>query len=203
MHLSDGILPAPALAGGFVAAGALAWWGARALREEETPRVAVLTAAFFCASLVHFRVPPTSVHLLFNGLLGVVLGRRALLAIPVGLGLQAALLGHGGLTTLGVNATMFGLAACLASWTFRQLGNWGRLSPFVCGAVAAGVGVGTSGLLLASILVSMGTGFGLVAQYALLAHAPVMAIEAVVTGFAVEFLRRVKPALLVQEEAAP
>jgi cobalt/nickel transport system permease protein len=199
MHLSDGILPAPILVGGFVVAGAMAYWGARGLREEETPRVAVLTAAFFCASLVHFKVPPTSVHLLFNGLLGVVVGRRALVAIPVGLGLQAALLGHGGLTTLGVNATMFGLAACLASWLYHRLDRWGTVGAFLCGAVAAAVGVLVTGGFLMLILWSMGEGFGMVAQYALLAHLPVLVIEAAVTGFAVEFLRRVKPALLEGE----
>lgn len=196
MHLSDGILPAPVLVAGFVAAGAMGWWGARGLREEETPRVAVLTAAFFCASLVHFKVPPTSVHLLFSGLLGVVLGRRALLALPVGLGLQALLLGHGGLTTLGVNATMFGVAALLAGWVYRRLDRSGRVSAFVGGALAAASAVLASGVLLAALLWSMGEGFARVAQYALLAHLPVLAIEAVVTGFAAEFLRRVKPALL-------
>jgi cobalt/nickel transport system permease protein len=196
MHLSDGILPAPLLVGGFAVAGALSVWGARALREEETPRVAVLTAAFFCASLVHFKVPPTSVHLLLSGLLGVVLGRRALLAIPVGLGLQAALLGHGGLTTLGVNATMFGIAACVASGVYHQLGAWGRLRPGLCGAVAAGLAVLVSGLLLTLILASLGEGFRVLAQYALIAHLPVLLVEAAVTGFVVEFLQRVKPALL-------
>lgn len=196
VHLSDGILPAPLLAGGFATAGALAVYGARALRDEEIPRVAVFTGAFFCASLLHFKVPPTSVHLLFCGLLGVVLGRRALLAIPVGLGLQAGLLGHGGLTTLGVNATMFGLAASLAGWVFRHLSSRGRLRPFLCGAIASAAAVLLSGLLLMLILGSLGEGFRVVAQYALLAHLPVLAIEAVVTGFAVEFLHRVQPALL-------
>lgn len=196
MHLSDGILPAPVLVAGFVSAGALGWWGARGMREEETPRVAVFTAAFFCASLIHFRVPPTSVHLLFNGLLGVVLGRRALLAIPVGLGLQAALLGHGGLTTLGVNATMFGVAAGLAGWVYRQLGRLSQCGSFLSGALSAGAGVLCSGLLVTVVLASMGEGFLKVAQYALLAHLPVLTIEGVVTGFVVEFLQRVKPSLL-------
>jgi cobalt/nickel transport system permease protein len=184
------------LAVGFLAAAALARWGASGLRDEETPRVAVFTAAFFCASLLHFKVPPTSVHLLFHGLLGVVLGRRALLAIPIGLGLQAALLGHGGITTLGVNATMFGLAALGASAVYGKLG--GRMSnkPFLSGALAASVAVLLSGLFLAGILWSLGEGFRFVAQYALLAHVPVLVVEAVVTGFTVEFLRRVQPALL-------
>jgi cobalt/nickel transport system permease protein len=196
MHLSDGILPAPVLAGGFLTAAALGAWGAASMRDEETPRVAVFTAAFFCASLVHFPVPPTSVHLLFSGLLGVVLGRRALLAIPVGLGLQAALLGHGGLTTLGVNATMFGLSAMLASAVFRQLNCRARLRPFVCGAAASACAVFASGMFLALILASLGEGFRTVAQYALIAHLPVLVVEAAVTGFVVEFLKRVQPALL-------
>jgi cobalt/nickel transport system permease protein len=196
VHLSDGILPGPILVTGFVTAAALARWGAVGLRDDETPRVAVFTAAFFCASLLHFKVPPTSVHLLFHGLLGVVLGRRALLALPIGLGLQAALLGHGGITTLGVNATLFGVAALAASWVYRQIGGVSSGRPFLAGALAASVAVLTSGCLLVGILWSLGEGFRWVAQYALLAHLPVLAVEAVVTGFTVDFLRRVQPALL-------
>ena len=196
MHLSDGILSGPVVVAGFVTAAALARWGAAGLRDDETPRVAVFTAAFFCASLLHFKVPPTSVHLLFHGLLGVVLGRRALIALPVGLGLQAALLGHGGISTLGVNATLFGVAALAASWVYRRLGGAQCSRPFLSGALAAAAAVLISGLLLTGILWSLGEGFRWVARYALLAHLPVLAIEAVVTGFTVEFLRRVQPALL-------
>jgi cobalt/nickel transport system permease protein len=196
VHLSDGILSGPVVAGGFVTAAVLARWGAAGLRDDETPRVAVFTAAFFCASLLHFKIPPTSVHLLFHGLLGVVLGRRALLALPVGLGLQAALLGHGGITTLGVNATLFGVAALAASWVYHRLGAGECARPFLSGALAAAVAVLISGLLLTGILWSLGEGFRWVARYALLAHLPVLVIEAVVTGFTVEFLRRVQPALL-------
>jgi cobalt/nickel transport system permease protein len=196
MHLSDGILAGPVLAAGFVTAGALAAWGGARLRDDETPRVAVFTAAFFCASLLHFKVPPTSVHLLFHGLLGVVLGRRSLLAIPIGLGLQAALLGHGGITTLGVNATLFGVAALAASALYRQLDGRSGVRPFLAGALAASTAVLVSGLLLVGVLWSLGDGFRWVAHYAWVAHLPVLAVEAVVTGFTVEFLKRVQPALL-------
>ncbi|MBK9137833.1 MAG: energy-coupling factor ABC transporter permease [Verrucomicrobia bacterium] len=196
MHLSDGILAPPVLGAGFVAAAALTAWGATGLREEETPRVAVFTAAFFCASLLHFKVPPTSVHLLLHGLLGVVLGRRALLAIPIGLALQAALLGHGGITTLGVNTTLFGLSALAGAGLYRGLGGAASRRPFWAGAAAAGLAVLVAGMLLTACLWSLGEGFKLVAQYALLAHLPVLAVEALVTGFTVEFLQRVQPALL-------
>jgi ABC-type Co2+ transport system permease subunit len=121
VHISDGILSVPWLIGGFIVAALLAARGAWRIRDEEIPQVALLTAAFFVASLLHIRVPPTSVHLLLNGLVGVVLGWRAALAIPVGIFLQAALLGHGGMTTIGVNSCVMTLPALLASYLFAGL----------------------------------------------------------------------------------
>ena len=139
VHISDGVLTPAWLAGGFVLAGALAFLGARRVRDEEIPRVALLTAAFFVASLLHVRVGPTSVHLLLNGLVGVVLGVRAALAIPVGLFLQAALLGHGGFSTLGVNSCVMVLPALLAGQLFAGVRRvpWVRRPWFRAGLVAA------------------------------------------------------------------
>src|SRR5262249_61644638 len=94
VHISDGFLSPEWLAGGLVIAGLLALLGAWRLREEEIPRIALLTAAFFVASSIHVRVPPTSAHLLLNGLVGVILGRRAALAIVGGVTMQAGLLRH-------------------------------------------------------------------------------------------------------------
>src|SRR5205085_10423419 len=118
VHISDGVLTGPWCVGGFLVAALLAVLGAERIRDEEIPRVALLTAAFFVASLIHLPVGPTSAHLLLNGLVGVVLGRRAGLAIPVGLFLQAALIGHGGFSTLGINACVMTLPALLAWWLF-------------------------------------------------------------------------------------
>jgi cobalt/nickel transport system permease protein len=138
VHISDGVLTAPWLGGGFVVAAFLAWWGAWGIRDEEIPQTALLTAAFFVVSLIHVNVGPTSVHLLFNGLLGVVLGRRAGLAIPVGLFLQAALFGHGGFSTLVVNSAIMALPALLAwqMFGFLQRMLWVRRSWFRLGLVA-------------------------------------------------------------------
>jgi cobalt/nickel transport system permease protein len=115
VHISDGFLTAPWCAGGFAVAGLLAMLGAWRISDEEIPRVALLTAGFFVAGLLHVPAGPTSVHLLLTGLLGVVLGLRSALAIPVALFLQAALLGHGGFASLGVNSCVMVLPA-LASW---------------------------------------------------------------------------------------
>jgi cobalt/nickel transport system permease protein len=121
VHIDDGYLTFPWLAGGFAVAAVLALLGAWRIRDDEIPQVALLTAAFFVASLIHVSLGPTSVHLLFNGLVGVVLGRRAGLAIPVGLFLQAALFKHGGFTTIGVNSCVMTLPALLAWLLFRGL----------------------------------------------------------------------------------
>src|SRR4051812_27319796 len=96
VHIAD-VLPAPWWVGGFIAAAALLAANARQLADDEIPRLALLSAVFFVASLIHLPVTTvTSIHLLLNGLVGVVLGRRAVLAVAVGLVLQAALVGHGG-----------------------------------------------------------------------------------------------------------
>src|SRR5207302_7243319 len=72
-------------------------------------------------SLIHIRVGPTSIHLLLTGLVGVLLGPRAPLAIFVGLLLQAFLIGHGGYYTLGVNTCVMTLPALLALGIFHAL----------------------------------------------------------------------------------
>jgi cobalt/nickel transport system permease protein len=278
VHISDGVLAWPWWAGGFAVAALLALLASWRVRDEEIPRIAVLTAAFFVASLIHVRVGPTSVHLLLNGLVGVVLGRRAPLAILVGLGLQAVLLGHGGFTTVGVNTCVMAVPALLAGWLFAGLrrvswlrhgaaragvvavaaagllfgltfaavvvatnppGRW--LGPDVafawrvisspraaaCVAVAAlavawterrldsapefalGLLVGATTVLLTvtlNALVLLWGGAedwrGIVALV-FAAHLPVVLIEAVVLGFAVSFLARVKPEMLGGTEAGP
>jgi cobalt/nickel transport system permease protein len=122
IHMQDGQLTEVWCLGGFVVAGLLAVVGAWGIRDEEIPRIAVLTAAFFVGTLIHVPVPGgPPAHLLLNGLLGVVLRRRALLAIPVGLALQAVLFGHGGFSAIGANSCVMGLPALLAWGLFDGL----------------------------------------------------------------------------------
>jgi cobalt/nickel transport system permease protein len=139
VHIADGVLTEPWLRGGGALAVVLFLLGAWRIREEEIARVGVLTAAFFVASLARVPLGPTSVHLLANGLVGVILGRRAALAIGVGLFLQAALLGHGGYSTLGVNTCVLTLPALLAGQLFAGLRRlpWVRHPGFRAGLVAA------------------------------------------------------------------
>lgn len=121
VHISDGLLDWSWLASGWVGAGCLLLIGAWRIRDEEVPRIALLAAAFFILSLLSLRIGPWHVHPLCNGLLGVVLGRRSALAIPVALFLQAALFGHGGFTTIGVNSCVMTVPALMAWGLFAWL----------------------------------------------------------------------------------
>src|SRR5688500_7340923 len=128
LHIADGVLTAPWLAGGWLLAALLCLLGAWRIREDEVAPTAVMTAAFFVVSLLHIRLGPTSVHLLLSGLLGVILGRRAALGVFVALGLQAVLIGHGGLSSLGINTCVMALPALLvgALYPWLQQPAWVR-----------------------------------------------------------------------------
>ncbi|MDO9586042.1 MAG: cobalt transporter CbiM, partial [Syntrophales bacterium] len=109
MHISEGVLSAPVLvAGALLTVGGTAW-GLKKMDYEKIPEVAVLSSAFFVASLIHVPVGPSSAHLILNGLVGLLLGWMAFPSILVALALQALLFQSGGFTTLGVNA--FNMAA--------------------------------------------------------------------------------------------
>jgi hypothetical protein len=84
--------------------------GLRRIDGDRLPYWGLMSAAFFVASLMHVPVGPSNVHLILNGLLGIVLGWAAVPAIFVGLLLQALFFGYGGITVSGVNTVIMGLS---------------------------------------------------------------------------------------------
>jgi cobalt/nickel transport system permease protein len=203
VHISDGVLQTPWLVGGFALAGLLALVAAYRIRDEEIPRIALLSAAFFVAALMHLRLGPTSVHLLLNGLVGVVLGRRAPLAILIGLGLQAALLGHGGFYTIGINACVLTLPAllvgglCLA--LLRRAPNAARSSAlgWLIGFALGAISVLMTLILQAAVLLWGGAeDWRQIVAVVFIAHLPIVLVEGIVVGFTVSFLARVKPEMI-------
>jgi cobalt/nickel transport system permease protein len=211
MHIPDGILPAPVCIGGYALAAPLLGYALRKINRmpdvtEQIPKASLLTAAFFIASSIHIPIPPASVHLVLNGLLGAVLSYFAVPAIAIGLFLQAVMFGHGGLTTLGVNTVMMGLPALLAAWVFRLRHRFGRLGArradllfaFLAGAMGLGLAaIIFFGLILATLPSELDAQTERLAVYGLVAsHVPLALIEGVFTAMLVSFLRRVKPELL-------
>jgi len=210
MHIPDGILPASVCLGGYATTGAATWYSLRKIGQKENPRegipkASLLTAAFFVASWIHIPLPPTSVHLVLNGLLGVVLGYYAFPAILIGLFFQAVMFQHGGLTTLGVNATIMGVPALLAYYLFRLRNFFGkdnRIGTGLCGFLAGAGGIGLAAVaafvvLITTIPAHLDVETERASIYALtLAHVPLMVIEGVFTALVALFLQRVKPELL-------
>jgi cobalt/nickel transport system permease protein len=211
MHIPDGILPPHITLGGYAASISIAWLCISKIKQREDPRedipkAALLTAAFFVASLIHLPIPPASVHLVLNGLLGALLGLFAFPAILIGLLLQAVMFGHGGLTTLGVNGLILGLPALVAYALFRAGSRSGHLPTLrktaLFGFLAGAVAISLSVLLFSLILfANMPAHLSAAVERAaimtlLIAHLPLALLEGVMTGFLVVFLFRVHPAIL-------
>jgi len=203
MHISEGVLSPPVLVAGAVLTAAGVAIGLKKMDNEKIPQVAVLTAAFFVASLIRVPVGPSSVHLILNGLLGLVLGWTAFPAILVGLALQAILFQFGGLTTLGVNTFIMAMPAIVCYYLFAR--SITSKHAGVATALAFGCGffaVLFSSLLLAMCLIFTGESFIQAAKILVLAHLPVMFLEGLIVAFCLAFLMKVKPELLGVTHAA-
>ena len=195
MHIADGVVSLPVLfASTAIAAGGVGI-GLSKTDHRQIPQVAVLTAGFFIASLIHIPVGPGQVHLIMNGLTGIVLGWAAFPALLVALFLQALLFGYGGITVLGVNTVNMALPALCCSYLFGPLltRELSRRATFMVAFAAGAIAVAASGTLLAATLYFSSREFTGVATAILLAHLPVMIVEGVLTGSAVVFLKRVQP----------
>ncbi len=196
MHISEGVLSPAVLAGGAALTVVGTTIGLKKLDYEAIPRVAILSAAFFVATLIHVPIGPVAEHLVLNGLMGLLLGWLAVPAILIALFLQALLFQFGGLTTLGVNTVTMAAPAVICFYAYRGLlrrrGTIAGVAAFACGAT----GILLSGLLVAAALITTGQAFLRVAELVLLAHIPVMIIEGVITLFIFLFLKKVRPEML-------
>ncbi|MBL1210881.1 cobalt transporter CbiM [Geminocystis sp. GBBB08] len=148
MHIPDGLLPPSISIFGYAITGGVTWFSLRQIRKEEDyqqqiPKASLLTATFFVSSLIHIPIPPFSIHLILNGVMGLILGYFAFPAILIGLFFQAVFFQYGGLSTLGINTIIMGLPSLMAYylWLLRKLppfnnslGN--NLLAFLSGAMA-------------------------------------------------------------------
>jgi cobalt/nickel transport system permease protein len=196
MHISEGVLSGPVLVSGAALAAVGTGIGLKTLDYDRIARAGILSASFFVASLIHVPIGPSSIHLILNGVVGLLLGWGAVPAILVALLLQAVLFQFGGITTLGVNTVIMAAPAVAVYYLFgplvRRPSALGLVAAFLVGFCAVLV----SGVIAAAALVFTGESFLEVAGLILAAHVPVMIIEGIVTLFCVLFLRKVQPSLL-------
>lgn len=209
MHLAEGVLSAPVLIGAAVLAAAGVATGVRRLAEAQLPLAALLGAAFFVASTIHVPVGVGSVHLILNGLAGLLLGWAAFPVFFVALLLQAALFSFGGFAVLGANLLIMAAPAVAAHYMLRCMvrASAEGKPPSRQRLLAAGAGCGLVGIggaiLLASLLLAVAGGRTFADLIVLLAvaHLPVLAVDATIGALAVSLLARMMPRPLLPVQA--
>ena len=196
MHISEGVLSTSVLFAGAVLSIAGLALGLRRIRNADIPKVAVLSSAFFVASLIHIPIGPSSAHLVLNGLVGVLLGWAAFPSIFVGLVLQALVFQFGGLTTLGVNTFAMAMPGVVVYFAFKKFIKKGRNTAFIGGVLAGASAIILSAVLISIALLETEKSFIGIAGTFLAVHLPIALIEGIITGFVVVYLKKVKPEAL-------
>jgi len=196
MHISEGVLSGSVLFSGAALAAAGTAIGLKKIDYDKIARVGTLSGAFFVASLIHVPLGPTNVHLILNGVVGLILGWAAFPAILVALALQAAFFQFGGITALGVNTVTMALPAVLCYLAFGRLLHRRPAVALTAGFACGFLAVFISGILVGLALMFTEEKFLQVVVAILAAHLPVMIIEGIVTAFCVAFLKRVQPSML-------
>lgn len=190
MHISDGGLSAAVCAAGYAAAAAGIAFAVKGTKEEDIPKISLMAGTFFAVSLIMIPIPPSSVHPLMCGLIGIVLGKKSPLAFFPALLLQALLFQHGGLTTLGANTLMLSVSSMLSAFIFYK---WKSGNVLLKGTVVGALSV-IFVVLVLSCLLTAGGKFAKETFIAIfISHFIVMAAEAVITGFAVRLMVKAKP----------
>lgn len=194
-HIPDGVLSLPVLAGGAVVAVVGIGVALRFMDDRAIPRMAILSATFFAASLISVPIGPSSVHLLLCGLMGIMLGVGIFPAVCVALALQAVLFGFGGLTSLGVNTVNMALPGAVIGTLIRPwvLHSKSPLRAGLIAAVGAGLCVLATGAMVALALWLSSSAYVPAAKVLLVTYLPLALGDGIITAVVVGFLARVSP----------
>jgi cobalt/nickel transport system permease protein len=147
MHLSEGILPIEWAGAWFLAAAPFVYWGLWTIkrRRAEDPRamtlVAMVGAAIFVISCMPVPIPwiGTCSHPCGTGLGALLIGPGPTVVVAsIALLLQALLLAHGGLTTLGANIVSMGVVGAFGAYGVFWLARRLRV-PLFAAALLAGM----------------------------------------------------------------
>ena len=204
LHIPDGVLPVLLWAPGLGLALLLLLLSVLAGRGASRQHVAyqgALGALMLAVMAVEVPLGPFEYHLVLLGPVGVLLGPSATFQVVFVANAILALLGHGGLTVVGLNALVLGAGGALARPVFRLLAR--RFSAPVSMAGATAVAQAISGALWIVVV-----GFGLRAGAAGTARVGLFAgvafpmwivgilIESAVAFGIARFITRVRPDLL-------
>jgi cobalt/nickel transport system permease protein len=221
MHIPDGILPVWLWLGGYAAVAAVlavCLFRLRGMdRRREIPLLGALAAVMLVA--MNLEVFPIAYHLNLSVVAGILLGPSLGFIAAFIVNIMLALIGHGGITVMGLNTLLLGAEAFFGHSLFYLLP--GSLPVFWRGAIAT-----VAALLLASLLLiaivgashaevqaflhdpaehgeggpgpagASGASLSTFAVMVLSFGAVGWIIEGAITGAVIRFISRVKPDLL-------
>ncbi len=187
MHISEGVLSGGVLVATWAASSAGIAVGLKKTDPEKIVGTALISSAFFLASLVNLKIGPSSVHMTLVGPMGLILGWAVFPAVFVALLLQAMLFQFGGLLVLGANTFSLGTSALVTYILFGKLARKNFVWAFVAGAFA----VVLVACITGSMLVLTDLNFLTSAKLLVLAHLPLALLEGVVCAFLISWLKRV------------
>lgn len=197
MHISEGVLSAPVLISGALSSAAGVAVGLKTMKDKEIPKTAIVAAALFVASLIHVPLGPTSVHLLLNGIAGIMLGWQVFPAILIALFLQSILFQFGGITVLGVNTLNVALPALIAHYIFKSFDFKDKnLLLGVKAFFSGGIAVFLTAVMVALALFFTNQSFLEIAKLTIISHLPVIIIEGIISIFVILSIKKIKPVIL-------
>lgn len=198
VHISDGILSTEIWVVSLALTCILLSYCLYKIKIEEIPKVSLVASAVFVASLIHIPIGPSSVHLIFAGLAGIILGRSAFPAVFLAVLLQAIIFQHGGITTIGVNTLTIGLSAIISYHLFRFIINRGTTDKtyVLGGCIAGGTAIITAVFITSLFLIMTGENLIGLTFALIISHIPVIIIETILTGSISGFIHKVKPEII-------
>jgi cobalt/nickel transport system permease protein len=216
MHIPDFVLPVWLWVSGFIVMTAALWFSLRRLRSMDKKREIPLLGAISAAMIVamSLEILPIAYHINLSVVAGILLGPSLGFVAAFIVNFMLALLGHGGVSVIGLNTILLGLEAVLGHTAFSL---FRRMRPvFWRAAIATVLTLCITTMLLIAIVAasnvdparflhgdehrpSMQEGPVSVSKFALLVLSFGVAgwiIEAAITGSVVKFISQVKPDLL-------
>ena len=198
MHISEGVLSAGMLAFGWAGTIAGVSYGLRKTDPDKIIKTALISSAFFLASLVNVRIGPSSTHLTLLAPMGLILGEAVFPAVFVALLLQAVLFGFGGIVVLGANTFIMGSASFITHIIFGRLirESSGRFRVMILSFMAGAFAVVIGACLVGIFLMMTDGNFSGAVKVLLTAHIPVAIMEGCVTSFLIIWLKKSAPEIL-------
>ncbi len=220
MHIPDGLLPVWLWVSGFLVMACLLTFSLYRLRnmdmKKKIPLLGVLSAAMLV--VMSLEILPLAYHLNLSVAAGILLGPSLGFVAAFIVNLMLALMGHGGITVIGLNTLLLGAEAMLGHTLFYFLTK--RLSTYWRAALATVLSLVLVSLLLVAIVgishadsdlfthrhgrVELEHGHDAEGSSSLSTFAVIVLslgsigwiIEAAITGAVIRFISQVKPDLL-------